>query len=70
LAAGKNVAVHCRQSIGRSGLVVAAALMMSGVETREAVELVSKARGIAVPETAGQLQWLNRLASERLALAS
>ena len=44
--------------------------MMSGVETREAVELVSKARGIAVPETAGQLQWLNRLASERLALAS
>lgn len=69
LAAGKNVAVHCRQSIGRSGMVAAAVLMTAGAGTRESVEAVSHARGLAVPETAAQLRWLESLASERLALA-
>jgi protein-tyrosine phosphatase len=70
LGAGKNVAVHCRQGSGRSGLLAAATLMTSGMGEREAVDVVSKARGVAVPETSSQLQWLKNLASEYLVLAS
>lgn len=70
LAAGQNVAVHCRQGVGRSGLIAAATLMSAGMGARQAVEAVTKARGICVPETAGQMQWLDRYASEHLAAAS
>jgi protein-tyrosine phosphatase len=70
LKTGKNVAIHCRQGIGRSGLLAAASLMTSGIAAREAVDVVTRARGVTVPETPGQLQWLDRLANEYVALAS
>lgn len=70
LAAGQNVAIHCRQSVGRSGLLASAALMTAGAGAREAVEAVTKARGITIPETAVQMHWLNCFTSERPALAS
>ena len=70
LAGGKNVAVHCRQSVGHAGLVAAASLMMFGVGMNDAIEAVSHARGVRIPETSGQLEWLRHLASESLALAS
>jgi protein-tyrosine phosphatase len=69
LAAGRNVAIHCRQGIGRSGLLAAASLVTAGMGVREAVDVVSKARGVAVPETSSQLQWLKNLASEHLVVA-
>jgi protein-tyrosine phosphatase len=62
---GKNVAVHCRQGIGRSGLIAAGALMSSGLGTEKAIEVVSSARGVTVPETPAQLEWLHHLPSER-----
>jgi protein-tyrosine phosphatase len=61
---GKNVAVHCRQGIGRSGMIAAGILMISGVRAQEAVERVSRARGVPVPETQAQLEWLRHLPSE------
>jgi protein-tyrosine phosphatase len=70
LTAGRNVAVHCRQGVGRSGLLAAAVLMTAGTGARQAVEAVTQARGIGIPETTGQMQWLNRFHSEGLALAS
>lgn len=70
LTGGRNVAVHCRQGVGRSGLLAVAALMTAGEGLSEAVKVVSNARGVAVPETPGQMQWLNQLGSDRLALAS
>lgn len=70
LGAGKNVALHCRQGIGRSGMVAAAALMSAGIATDEAVDVVSRTRGVQVPETAGQMQWLEQLASEFSAIVS
>lgn len=69
LEAGRNVAVHCRQSVGRSGLVAAGALIRTGIGMREAVDAVSRARGLPVPETSGQLQWLNRLVTEPVTYA-
>lgn len=61
LRRGKNVLVHCRQGIGRAGLVAASLLVMDGTEPHAAIEEVSKARGIRVPETADQEHWIYRL---------
>lgn len=58
LADGKNVVVHCRQGIGRSGLIAACLLVSGGQKPRSAFEDISKARGVIVPETAEQEQWL------------
>ena len=64
LAAGKRVAVHCRQGIGRSGLVAASLLSLSGIDPETAFERVSAARGLPVPETPEQKRWVTRLAEE------
>jgi protein-tyrosine phosphatase len=66
LEEGKNVAVHCRQSIGRSGLIAAGVLVSSGIGADKAIATVSAARGLAVPETPAQLQWIYHLPSEHL----
>ena len=63
LDAGQNVALHCRQSVGRAGLVATALLVNSGVKLGEAMQIVSSARGVSVPETAGQRTWLEQLPS-------
>ena len=58
---GQNVAIHCRQSVGRSGLIAAGLLVRSGVEFDKAVETVSAARGQTIPETDGQMEWIKHL---------
>lgn len=68
LAEGKNVAVHCRQSVGRSGMIAAGLLVKSGMNVDEAIDLVSVARHQDIPETAPQLEWIQRLAEKRLTL--
>ena len=55
---GKNVAVHCRQGIGRSGLIAAAARMSAGSTPYAAIDAVTTARGLNVPETPEQVRWL------------
>ena len=67
---GKNVAVHCHQGVGRSGLVTASLLVASGIAVEKAIEIVSAARGQSVPETPVQLEWLKHLPSELLVMAS
>jgi protein-tyrosine phosphatase len=67
---GKNVAVHCRQGIGRSGLVAAGLLVASGMRVDEAIDAVSAARGREIPETPAQLQWIRQLPAEHLAPTS
>lgn len=64
LAAGKNVSIHCRQGIGRAGLIAASLLVARGVRLADALERISLARGVSVPETAEQRAWLDALASE------
>ena len=61
---GKSVAIHCRQSVGRAGLMAAAVLAASGVDPGQAMETVQRgprpnsagnrrAAGVAAPP-AGQ----------------
>ena len=69
LAAGKTVAVHCRQSVGRSGMIAAGLLVKSGMSADRAVEVVSAGRGETVPETPAQLRWIQDLATRGSFLA-
>jgi len=62
LSAGRNVLVHCRQGVGRSGLVAACLLIKNGMSSGAAIDAVSVARGIAIPETEEQRDWIERYA--------
>jgi protein-tyrosine phosphatase len=62
LSSGKHVVVHCRQGVGRSGLVAACLLVKNGMSPGAAVEAVSVARGVTIPETATQRDWIERYA--------
>ena len=64
LTAGKKVAIHCRQGIGRSGLIGSSLLVMSGINPAKAFRLVSAARGLPVPETPEQRDWVVELSRE------
>lgn len=57
-AGGAHAAIHCRAGIGRSGLVAAAVLLHCGFEVEEAFGAISKVRGVSVPDTAEQAEWL------------
>ena len=65
LEEGKSVAVHCRQGLGRSGLIAAGILVTSGISPERAMEVVSTARGHTVPETPDQHRWIQRLPWEQ-----
>jgi protein-tyrosine phosphatase len=63
LGSGKNVVIHCRQGVGRSGLMAAILLIMKGLSPGAAIESVSAARGVQIPETAEQRRWIDRYAT-------
>lgn len=63
LSAARNVVIHCRQGMGRSGLVAACLLASKGLDSRSAVKKVSAARGIEVPETREQRAWIDHYAA-------
>ena len=58
ISQGKKVVIHCRQGIGRSGLVAASLLVSKGLSPGSAFEQLSASRGVPVPETAEQRDWL------------
>jgi len=53
---GKGVAIHCRAGIGRSSLIAACTLAVSGLDHELASGLIAKARGIDVPKHRGTAQ--------------
>jgi protein-tyrosine phosphatase len=61
---GRGVGVHCRQSVGRSGLLAVSIAMAAGMPMDSAIDVVSRARGVRVPETKEQLAWLREHAIE------
>ena len=63
LSAGKNVVIHCRQGIGRTGLIGACLLITKGLNPEAAVKSLSAARGTPVPETAEQRRWIAHYAA-------
>jgi protein-tyrosine phosphatase len=65
LQQGKRVAIHCRQGIGRSGLIAAGALVTAGMPAEAALQTVSSARGLSIPETPEQRSWVERLVADQ-----
>lgn len=70
LTIAQSVGVHCRQGIGRSGLLAVATLLAEGIELDRALKLVASARGLAVPETPEQRRWIEEYARRRSAPVS
>jgi len=58
LAAGKSVAIHCRAGIGRSTTLAACVMILLGVDGAVALDMIAAARGLEVPETEAQRQWV------------
>jgi hypothetical protein len=58
LSRGKSIGIHCRQSVGRSSLLVACLLDHFDVSVDDGFERIAKARGVSVPDTTKQRQWV------------
>lgn len=59
LVGGRSVAIHCRAGIGRTGLVAGCLLKMRGVESSKTFHLLSRSRGLAMPDTSAQEEWVH-----------
>jgi protein-tyrosine phosphatase len=64
LIEGKRLMIHCRQGIGRSALIAACLLVLSGTDPETAFHQISAARGVAVPETPEQRKWVKDFTRE------
>jgi protein-tyrosine phosphatase len=62
IRAGKTVGAHCRAGIGRSSMLLAAMLCSQGLSSEKAFALLSEARGMAVPDTQEQVDWVKQFA--------
>jgi protein-tyrosine phosphatase len=60
---GKNIGAHCCAGIGRSSLLLAAVLCTEGISPERAFCLISKGRGLQVPDTPEQVEWLAAFAN-------
>ncbi len=58
LESGGHVVVHCKGGIGRSAMMAGAVLVDEGVPPDEAWQRIAEARGLAVPDTESQRDWL------------
>lgn len=63
LSQGRNAVIHCRQGVGRSGLIAACLLISKGRSSGSALAELSQARGVIVPETREQRDWIERFAT-------
>ena len=64
LNGGETVAIHCRSGIGRSSLLAAAMLAASGVDWNLAFQRIETARGLSVPDTPEQKEWVRSFLGE------
>ncbi len=64
LLQGKNIGIHCRQSIGRAPLLAAVLMISFGIEAEKAFRQLSLVRGVEVPETNEQREWAQQFALE------
>lgn len=62
LEQGKRVAAHCFAGIGRSPLFVACVLVRHGVPADVAWTRLNAARGLRLPDTTAQQQWVSSFA--------
>ena len=61
ISQGYNTVIHCRAGIGRTGIIASALLIKQGLSVEQAIEKVSIARGIQIPDTQLQIDWLYQI---------
>ena len=61
LETSKGVSIHCRMGMGRSPALAAAALVLMGIPAEDALDRVSRARGMDVPTLDDQKDWVRDL---------
>jgi protein-tyrosine phosphatase len=61
LREGAHVVTHCRFGIGRASLLAAALIVLGGVEPDTAWSRLEQARGLPVPDTDEQREWVVNL---------
>jgi protein-tyrosine phosphatase len=59
---GQNIGVHCRAGIGRASVVVACLLVNHGEDSEVCFERISTVRGVKVPDTPAQRNWVGEFA--------
>lgn len=59
---GLGVTVHCKAGIGRSGMVGACLMVAQGCTASQAMEKVSAARGLNIPDTVEQGRFIEAFA--------
>lgn len=60
LLQGINTVIHCRAGIGRTGMISAMLLVRHGYTSKQAIQTISEARGITIPDTLEQVTWVER----------
>ena len=58
LLEGRSVAIHCRAGIGRTGFVAGCLLHLIKVPYNDIFPILSRSRGVPVPDTSGQIEWV------------
>ncbi|MFA0813789.1 protein-tyrosine phosphatase family protein [Microbulbifer epialgicus] len=58
LVSGENIAVHCRAGIGRTGMVASCLLVKDRLSSQTAIDKVTAARGVSVPDTQEQYDFI------------
>ena len=62
LQEGRSVVIHCRQGVGRSALIAACVLVLQGISTNKAFDMIENSRGCSVPDTEEQRKWVGQFA--------
>ena len=55
---GSSTVIHCRAGIGRTGVLAAGILLHATFDAESAFDHITKARGMVVPDTEDQRQWM------------
>ena len=59
---GKSVVIHCRAGIGRSAIIAACLMVSPSNPVENVMPLLVRARGLSVPDTDEQLEWVHKFA--------
>lgn len=61
ISEGANIIIHCRMGIGRSSIMVGAVLVSKMYKADAILSHISELRGLKVPDTEEQVNWLRRI---------
>jgi protein-tyrosine phosphatase len=65
LEQGRSIVIHCRAGIGRSSMIAACAMISMGIEAADALARIEAARGVRVPDTEAQRDWVMAFGKEQ-----